>query len=109
VPEDARRGERCEVLVGGGDHGHVDGDDAAAADATESLPFDDTEHLRLMLAAHGRDLVEEDRAPVCAFEGAGFVEGAGKGAACGAEQLAFEVVFRDCRTIEDLERACCAR
>src|SRR5438552_6042861 len=105
----AARGERREVLVRGGDHRDVDGDRGDAADATERLALDRAQNLRLVVASHCSDLVEEHDAAVPALERAALVDRAGKRAAHRPEELAFEMVLRDGRTVEHLVRAVRAR
>src|ERR1700722_7690210 len=70
--ETARLDCGFEILIGGGDDGHVDFNFGMAADAAEGLRVDSAKkfdfHLQLQLA----DFVEEGRAFVGEFEKAGF-------------------------------------
>ena len=109
VPKGAARRERGEILVRGGDDRDVDRDRGAPADAAELLAFDRAQDLRLMIAAHRRHLVEEHGATVRTLQRAALVDGAGKGAARRAEELALEVILGNRGAVEYFVRSVGAR
>src|SRR5262249_23605837 len=57
-----------EVLVGGGEHAHVDVDDVFAANAAHSPRLERPEHLGLRRQVHVANLVEKKRPAVGLFE-----------------------------------------
>ena len=78
-----------EVLVGGGDHAHVDPDQFAAADAEELALGQHAQQARLQRGRHVADLVEEQRAAIGLLEAADVaLAGAGERAGLVAEQFA---------------------
>ena len=80
-----------EVRVGGRDDPHVDADRPAVSDAFELAFLQHPQQLGLQGAAHGADLVEEERAFVRRLQPArARGDGAGEGAADVAEQLGLE-------------------
>ena len=85
-----------QVLVGRGDHAHVDADQFAPADAEELALGQHAQQPRLQRQRHVADLVEEQRAAVGLFEAAGVAaRGAGEGAGFVAEQFAFQQFGRN--------------
>ena len=84
-----------EVTVGGGNHAHVDGDRAIAAEAREFAVLQHVKELGLQRGRHLPDLIEHDRALMGEFELAHPEQlRPGKSAALVAEQFAFEQVSR---------------
>ena len=59
-----------EVLVGRGQHAHVDAHAVVPADRIDDLLLQHAQHLGLRLQAHVGHFVEEDRAVVGQFEAA---------------------------------------
>ncbi len=99
--EFAAFGFRVEVLVGRGDHAHVDADQLAAADAVELAVGEHAQQARLQRQRHVADLVEEQRAAIGLLEAAGVAaRGAGERAGLVAEQFRFEQFGRNRRGVE---------
>src|SRR5438309_4685845 len=69
-PEMARGRKGGEIAVRRGDDTDVDLDRRGPADALELLFLQDAKQLRLQIQTHLRDLVEQQRTAVRAFEGA---------------------------------------
>src|SRR5439155_7459059 len=85
-----------QVLVGRGDHPHVDLDRDVAADALELLLLERAEKLRLRLERHVADLVEEERAAVGGLElPLAPRDGAREGAALVPEELALDQLLAE--------------
>ena len=102
--------QRLQVLVGRGDHAHVDADQLAAADAEELALGQHAQQPRLQRQRHVADLVEEQGAAVGLLEAAEVAPlRAGERAGLVAEQLAFQQFGRDRRGVERDERLCGAR
>src|SRR3546814_10753953 len=82
---------QLEVLVGGGDHAHVDPDQLAPAHAEELVLGQHPQQPGLQRQRHVADFVEEQRAAVGLLEAADMAFGcAGERAGLVAEQLAFQ-------------------
>ena len=80
-----------EIYMGRRDDACFQGARLGFADPLEGPPLDDTQELRLQVAGHVADLVEEDRSVGGCFESTDAVSrGAGKCAAHMAEKLALE-------------------
>ena len=99
-----------EVLVGGGDHAHVDLDRLLRADPLDLALLQHAQQLRLRAQAHVADLVEEERAAVGLLELADLLRGgAGERALLVAEQLALDQLLGDRRAVDLHEGARRAR
>ena len=97
--------QRFQVLVGGGDHAHVDADQFAPADAEELALGQHAQQARLQRQRHVADLVEEQRAAVGLLEAADVAAlRTGEGAGLVAEQFAFQQLRRNRRGVEGDER-----
>ena len=109
LAEAARGDLLLEILVGRGDHAHVDLDRLGAADALEAVLLQDAQHLGLRHQAHVGDLVEEDRAAVRELELAALLrERAGEGALLVAEQLGLDQLLGHRGAVHLDERALAA-
>ncbi|OPZ60721.1 MAG: hypothetical protein BWY87_00296 [Deltaproteobacteria bacterium ADurb.Bin510] len=85
-----------EVAVGGADHAHIDLDGAAAAYAFDLLVLQHPQQPDLGLGGQLTDFVQEDRAPVGAFEAAALLaQGSGEGAFLVAEELGVQQAVRN--------------
>src|SRR5262249_43045962 len=95
----------AQALVGGGDDAHVDLVVVRAADALDLATLEHAQDLRLQIERELADLVEEDRAARCGFEGAlARSDRAGEGAALVTEELAFEKLRGNRAAVDDDER-----
>ena len=100
----------AEILVGRGEHAHVDVDHVLAADADDLAGLQRAEHLGLRGEIHVADLVEEERAAVGLLEEAALPRlRAGERAALVAEELALDELARDGRAVHLDERRVVAR
>ena len=89
-----------EVLVGGGDHAHVDLQRLLGADALDLALLQHAQDLGLGAQAHVPHLVEEDRALVGELELADLLlGGAGERALLVAEELALDQLLGDGRAV----------
>ncbi|MNM75975.1 hypothetical protein D3C81_877780 [compost metagenome] len=94
-----------QVLVGGGDHPHVDLARAVAADPLQLAFLQHAQQGGLGARGQLDDFVEEDGAAVGALEAPGArLGGAGVGALLHPEQLRLDQVRRDRRTVHRDER-----
>src|SRR5262245_34505840 len=94
------------LLVGRGEHSHIDLDLGLAAEASDHAVLEDPQELRLKGRAHLGDLVEEDRALVRQLEAARPpLERAGERAPLVAEDLALEQRGGDRGTVDGDEGA----
>jgi hypothetical protein len=85
-----------QVAVSGGDDADVDLDRAAGSDRHDLALLQDAEQRRLRAHRQVADLVEEERAAVCAADQPGPVlAGAGEGAALVTEELALDQRVRN--------------
>ena len=101
LAEAAGAHRRLEVLVGGGEHAHVDADRLVAADALELLLLQRAQQLRLRLERHVAALVEEQRAAVGGLELAlAPRDRAGEGAALVPEELALDQLAAERRAVD---------
>ena len=101
---------RLEILVGGGEHAHVDLERLVAADALELALLQRAQQLGLRLERHVADLVEEQRAAVGGLELAFAArDGAGEGAALVAEQLALDQLAAERGAVHLDQRLAAAR
>ena len=69
--ESALLERRAQVLVGGGDHAHVDAARDVAAQALELALLQDAQQLHLDGGGHVADFIQEDRARIGLLELAG--------------------------------------
>ena len=91
--------------VGRRDDAHVGGNFLATTDLEIAPTLEEAEQRHLHLDRHLRDLVQEQRAAVCAFEKAGLrADRAGEAALLVTEELRFDEQFRDCAAIDRNER-----
>ena len=97
---------RAEIPVGRGDDPNVHREMFVGAHATDGLLLEDPQELRLQIAGQLADLVEEDRAPVRALEGAdASAHRAREGALLVSEELALEEVRGQRGAVDDDEGA----
>ena len=100
----------AEILVGRGEHAHVDVDDVLAADAADLARLQRAQHLGLRDEIHVADLVEEQRAAVRLLEEAALARlRAGEGAPLVPEELALDELARDGGAVDLDERRVLAR
>ena len=100
----------AQILVGGGDHAHVDVARHVAAQALELALLQDAQQLHLNGGGHVADLVQEDGAGVGLLELAGLGGlRAGESAFLVAEQLALHQVFGDGGAVDLHQRPVAAR
>ena len=101
---------RLQVLVGGGDHPHVDPDQLASADPEKLALGQHPQQPGLQRGRHVADLVQEQGAAMGLFETADMAPvGAGEGTGLVAEQFALQQLGRDGGGIERHERSGRAR
>ena len=94
-----------QILVGGGDHPHVDLDRRMPADAVELAVRQHAQQAGLQFGRHVADFVQEQRAAVGLLEAAvPLGGGAGKGAALMAEEFGLQQVLGNGGGIERDER-----
>ena len=106
LAERAFRDCPLEVAVAGGDQPDIDANRPRAADAIDLALLDGAQQLGLQPRLHLADLVEQQRAAIGLLEPADAAgHGTGEGAALVPEQLGFEQVFGDGRTVDRDERA----
>ncbi len=95
------RNQTFQVLVGGGNHPHVDADQFTATDAEELALRQHAQQPGLQRQRHVADLIQEQCAAIGLLEAADMAAlRAGEGAGFVAEQLAFQQLGRDCSGIE---------
>ena len=105
LAEAAGRGQRFQVLVGGGDEADVGVDRRVAADALELLLLQQPQQLRLRGGRHVADFVHEDGSAVGLLELADAAAvGAGERAALVAEKLAFQQRLGNRRAVDGQKR-----
>ena len=99
-----------QILVGRGDHAHVDLERAAAADALDLPLLQDAQQLGLHRERHVADLVQEQRAAAGALElAAALLGGAGERARFVAEELALDQLGGHRGAVQALEDGLGAR
>jgi hypothetical protein len=97
----------AKILIGGGDYPCIDGDFLEAADAPDQAILQYPKDFGLGTGRHIADLIEEDGSVACRLEQAGFAffSRPGEGAVYIAEQLAFDKLLGQRRTVDGDERA----
>ena len=104
------RGQGAQIGVGRPDHAQVGAQGLVAADALEFAVFDKTQQFFLHARRHRANFIQQQRAPVRAFEAADVAAGgAGKRPGFVPEQLALEQGFGNRRAVELDKRAAPAR
>ena len=96
---------RGEILVGRGDHAHVDREGPLPAHPMDDARLEHAQQFRLRFRAQVADFIQEQRAAVGQLEAAlAPLGGAGEGAALVAEHFRLDEIARQRRAVDGDER-----
>src|SRR5882724_10119200 len=96
--------------VGCANNPDIDRNQLAATDSLDHALLQEAEQLDLKQRRHVGNLIEKDRPALGKLQLAdGLLDGAGEGPLFVSEELAFQKIFRDCRTVDGDERTGPAR